>query len=626
MIDIKNQVNQGPLKKSILSSFNKHNSKKIHLVIPLIFLIVISYVSFFHHPYFFEFDGIYYLSAGEVILDGDGKNVKMFNAPVGGPVIYATLNSFFDDGFNLLKIISIVCGTGIVFVSYYIFKNIFDYKIALLAQLFVAVNPRLHILSIEAMNDILPIFLVTVSLYFITKKNIKLYDLIIIGGVLGVASTIRFQPIFVLIAILIYLFVMKTEVKKKIKSIFVVCLTLIILFSPLLIYNFTTHEKLFDNNANFYLLGGMKFQTPEIRTELIELIETDSPTNLFLDVNLFFKNYFYNLFYHHPNLLFNFDGATSFSIIPLKVFVFIGMIPILSSIIYLTRIKINKNNLITLLLSFSVTLIIISLWGEISHHFFALIAVPILSISILNFQNIKKEILPIIILLPVFISLISIIPLGIDRLLPLIFSISLLNAIFFLNIFPRKIFSNKKFQSEKFQKIITISAICIIALILFSNIIYSYFSVKALLYESDFEERGKKFKEIGEILSKQPGIEESYVMTGHNAYAYYANSKMIYAGFFEGDKDDSLNSYILRENWSDFDIWYSNVHSIPINKYLKYEIKPDYLIVESISNKGEILEILLNPDDPRIPPNFEKFYESNKKDIIIYRIVHNSQG
>ena len=166
-------------------------------------MITISFVSFTYHPYWFEFDGIYYLKAGETIIDGDGNNVKMFNAPIGGPIIYATINSIIDDGFNLIKIISIISGTGIVSISYYVFRNIFNYKIALLGQIFVAINPRLHILSIEAVNDILPILLMAISLYFITKREIKIQDVIIAGTLLGIGSMIRFQPILVLITILV---------------------------------------------------------------------------------------------------------------------------------------------------------------------------------------------------------------------------------------------------------------------------------------------------------------------------------------------------------------------------------------------------------------------------------------
>jgi 4-amino-4-deoxy-L-arabinose transferase-like glycosyltransferase len=589
-------------------------------------LITISFVSFTYHPYWFEFDGIYYLKAGETIIDGDGNNVKMFNAPIGGPIIYATINSIIDDGFNLIKIISIISGTGIVLISYYVFRNIFNYKIALLGQIFVAINPRLHILSIEAVNDILPISLMAISLYFITKREIKIQDVIIAGTLLGIGSMIRFQPILVLITILVFLLIKRNTIRKRISNILIISMAFIIIFSPLLFYNYTTHDKLLDNDTNFYLLGGMNFQSSEVRDQLIESIISETPVNFFQDLDLFLKNYAYNLFYHHPNLLFNFDGTSNFSIIPLQSIHFLGMIPVLFSIIYLLKIKLNKINLIIPSIFFIITFITILVWGEITHHFFALIIIPIITLSLLNIKNLDDRIIPLLILFPVFFISISIIPLGVDRLLPIIFSISILNALFFMKIIPEKIFRKNMIKNSVFQNKSTYIILMIITVIILLNITYSYLSIQQLLYENDAEERGKKFKEIGDILSKQPGIENSYIMTGHNAYAYYSNSKMIYAGFFEGDENDSLNSYIIRKNWSDYDILYSNVHSIPINRFSEHEIVPDYLVVEYLNRDGKILEILSNPKDPRIPTNFEKLYQSNERGIIIYKINHNIEN
>jgi hypothetical protein len=609
----------------MLNSINFRKNKN-PIIITLIFLITISFVSFVYHPYWFEFDGIYYLKAGEAIISGDGNNVKMFNAPIGGPVIYAIINSIMDDGFNLLKIISIVSGTGIVLISYYIFRNIFNYKIALLGQIFVAINPRLHILSIEAVNDILPILLMAISLYFITKREIKIQDVIIAGTLLGIGSMIRFQPILVLITILVFLLIKRNTIRKRISNILIISMAFIIIFSPLLFYNYTTHDKLLDNDTNFYLLGGMNFQSSEVRDQLIESIISETPVNFFLDLDLFLKNYAYNLFYHHPNLLFNFDGVSNFSIIPLQSIHFLGMIPVLFSIIYLLKIKLNKINLIIPSIFFIITFITILVWGEITHHFFALIIIPIITLSLLNIKNLDDRILPLLILFPVFFISISIIPLGVDRLLPIIFSISILNALFFMKIIPEKIFRKNIIKNAVFQNKSTYIILMIITVIILLNITYSYLSIQQLLYENDAEERGKKFKEIGDILSKQPGIENSYIMTAHNAYAYYSNSKMIYAGFFEGDENDSLNSYIIRKNWSDYDILYSNVHSIPINRFSEHEIVPDYLVVEYLNRDGKILEILSNPNDPRIPTNFEKLYQSNERGIIIYKINHNIQN
>ena len=46
---------------------------------------------------------------------------------------------------------------------------------------------------------------------------------------------------------------------------------------------------------------------------------------------------------------------------------------------------------------------------------------------------------------------------------------------------------------------------------------------------------GTELKLIGEVLSQQPNIENSYVMGNDWALIYYSQSKLLYADFVEGD-------------------------------------------------------------------------------------------
>ena len=55
------------------------------------------------------------------------------------------------------------------------------------------------------------------------------------------------------------------------------------------------------------------------------------------------------------------------------------------------------------------------------------------------------------------------------------------------------------------------------------------------------QQAGKYSKEIGDILSKQPDIENSYVMTRILSYAYYADSKHIHTDFMAGMKNDTVH-------------------------------------------------------------------------------------
>jgi len=147
---------------------NKYSRTKYSLLITICFFIITAYVSFFHHVYWtiFDQDGLIYLVGGKQILNGDATNVQFVNAGPGGPVLYGVLDSIFHDGFFVVKLVSLLSGTGIVFFSYYIIKNIFDEKIALVGQLFIAFNPWFSILSTQALNDLLPIFLSMVEYIF----------------------------------------------------------------------------------------------------------------------------------------------------------------------------------------------------------------------------------------------------------------------------------------------------------------------------------------------------------------------------------------------------------------------------------------------------------------------------
>ena len=147
----------------------KNFFEKFSLIITFGFLIITTFVSFFYHDFWtiFDQDGLIYLSAGQQILEGTGANVSLPNSGPAGPVLFALLENFTQNGLYATKIISIVSGTSIVFFSYHVFRNIFNYKIAILSQLFIAFNPWVGILSISSLNDLAPISLAICSVYFI---------------------------------------------------------------------------------------------------------------------------------------------------------------------------------------------------------------------------------------------------------------------------------------------------------------------------------------------------------------------------------------------------------------------------------------------------------------------------
>ena len=81
------------------------NFQRIPIIITLTFFVLALYIALANHNYWtFDIDGQYYLEMGKEILHGEGENVLIPNAGIGGPVLSALLDELVNDGFNLLKL------------------------------------------------------------------------------------------------------------------------------------------------------------------------------------------------------------------------------------------------------------------------------------------------------------------------------------------------------------------------------------------------------------------------------------------------------------------------------------------------------------------------------------------
>ena len=157
--------------------------------------------------------------------------------------------------------------------------------------------------------------------------------------------------------------------------------------------------------------------------------------------------------------------------------------------------------------------------------------------------------------------------------------------------------------------------------------------ISELFSDKKYEHSSMEFLEIVDLLKKQPGIENSYVMSDLVNYAYYSGSKFLYTDFRSGQSSDSINDFIHRKNWSDFDLHISNIHSYPRDKHGLLEPIPDYVIYHNIpydDNNPHYqkpstyfdISILGHPDNEEIPSNFELLYKSDKTLTVVYKIYH----
>ena len=595
---------------------NQINSKidcfyknKFPLLITFGFFISMSYIAFFHHPIWHEADGIYYLNYGRAILEGSGNDVQIANGQIGAPILFAFLDSIFHDAFSIQKIIAILGGCGIVLSSFFITKNIFNYKVAILTQLFIAFNPILHYVSIQALNELLPVFIIFTSLYFITKPELRFFDYLIIGLLLGLSSIFRLQAILVLFPILIFILLRNKKIAKNALNVLIVGIFFLLAFSPQILYNYSTHGVILDTMPNYYIGNVYTFQNPDWHNEIFSQNYTDIYSIITLDSDLFLKNYFYNLFLHNFDRLFNFGFGSFDNISIIPAIPILGILFFLGGLIYL----------------------------------------------IYNKKFFPKNFLPLLLLPLFYLPIISILPLYRSyQLLPMWLPIIIICVLFIVYVVP-KVFSTKQNYLEKIsfrknQKLNLLPIILIIFICLL-NLGVTYKLIDSTFYGNNFSTLENEFTNISqsrlisdqasydiilisEILKTQPGIEESYVMANVPNYSFYSHSNFIYAEFSEGNLDDTILDYVSQKNWSEFEIVVSDIFSFPPDRLNKYQAFPNYLIYQPYSlppnttwyDKGAAtkkLDILLNPDDSRIPSNFEFLYKSDTANIVVYKIHGN---
>jgi hypothetical protein len=640
---------------NIQETFTNNFSRKIPIYLAIIYFGIVIYISFFHHPYWFSDDGVLYFWWGDQILQGNGENVEIFDSPPGGSIIHAALNYLIQDAFISGKIISIFSGLGIILLSYYITNNFFNRNIALLTQLFFVFNPRILFLSVEAVNELLPIFFIMISFYFITKKEFSQKDVILSTVFLGISSMLRSQSLPIFLGLFAYLLIREKQNFTKFKYPLLCLFFFFLTISPLMFYNYTSHGVFLEGNSDWYAVIYYEYQTPEWR-ELVEAnLVSESrqfQVSMLADFNLFLKNYFYNLFFHNPNLLFNFNTFSNISLI--SAIPFISLIPVFGGFLYSIKFKLNKLNIYVLISTILSSIFAILFFGDFTIHYFAIFIIPMISLGILNFKYISKSFSILIFISTIYWIIISIAKLGQPyQLLPVIITTSILSSLFFIEFLPNLKLTKSHLSVSQKNKLKNFSLL-LIFLILMSQTIFAGKFLETHLYSYDVLEssnietydlqkildafnlnhlppRGSEYFELGTFLSNQPDIDESYIMTRWLPIAYYADSKLVYTTFTEGKSGDGLNTFISRENWSDFDMYVSNRYSNPSDRHNLLEIIPDYLVYQKLSERHypyndttQVYDLMIlgNPNDPNIPENFEFVYKSNQGEFFVYKIHH----
>ena len=600
------------------------------IIVVIIFFICTSYVAFVVDNPSLDHLIIDYYYAGQQTLYGDRESVYLASTPIGWSVLLASADSIVNDVFITAKLFSVFFATGILVLSFFIIRNIFDKKLALLVQTILAVTPFFHVEAILTHSEMLPVFLIFLSFYFITKKKLSGRDLILCGIFLGLATMLRYQAALVAISCLPFFLIQYKKI--HLSKILLFLIFFIAAVSPLLIYNFVTFGTFIESDPSLYFTAfDQVVEDPEWGKTFAER-SGGVDSNMFLEVDKnFIQNYFHNLFVSNPHRIFQFThDIQNWSTIPFFQYVTIPII--LGGAITVFNRHIEKKEII-FLVAISFTILVLLIMSGYTEYFFASIIIPVLILGIRSIKRIEQNVLPLLIIPVCFFIMISIVTIKHPfDLFGILLIPATLTALFILKGIPKII----QFKQSPGKKTIHVKIIIIfiISIIIVSNLIFSYELQAMLLFSDNFDWKdifrshnyelsaASEMKEIGEMLSKEPDIENKYIMTDGNGFAYYANSKYVFVQFKEGPKDTTIMEYVTRQGWSDFEIAFSNIECIPNDRYNIHNPLPDYLIYLDKQNKVPSLRVLKNPDDPSIPNNFELLYENDKSGIFVYKIKY----
>ena len=131
----------------------------------------------------------------------------------------------------------------------------------------------------------------------------------------------------------------------------------------------------------------------------------------------------------------------------------------------------------------------------------------------------------------------------------------------------------------------------------------------------------KKFEinTISQILLNDSDIKEKYIMSNTSIFSYNTDSNYVYAHFRESTNSDSIEQYILRESWSQYDMIFSDIGSVPRDRNNLIVQVPNYLIYLT-NEKKDNLPWIIDMLERDTSNNFEKIYDSNQTSTVAYRI------
>ena len=278
----------------------------------------------------------------------------------------------FLDYVNFYRISSVIISTITIIPIYFISSNFFGKHLGLLGAALFAFEPRLMINSTMIMNEPIFILLITLIILLFFYRNSK--NLIIVFGLIALATHIRYESLIFIIPASILFFLNSGKDFKDFQKYFLAIFVFLIILIPFLALNYFVTGQ--DGISNHYLSAVIQ--------DYDQLVESDFSNNVYLnekidDEN---KNYDYIL-----NGLSNGIKFLGYSLVP----IFILLIPYGIFCIFKERNFIK--NVIIILSIFMILPAIYAYMNGFNDIRYLFILYPIFSfLSLFTLQKIKNKI------------------------------------------------------------------------------------------------------------------------------------------------------------------------------------------------------------------------------------------
>jgi hypothetical protein len=244
--------------KTILSMKSFSNTKYVLLYLFLLSLLLRILIYFLIPSlYGLTSDSIgYYLSA----VNGVNHGVFSTYWPPGFPILISIFLIMFKNyTIPILTIFLIVIGSLSGLLAYYISLKLFKNRLAaLLAFLFICIQPSFLIHSPQLLSDIFAVMIMGISIYYMLKdyENHNRKISLLLGVIIGFLVLIRPDYIFMIIIYFLLVLISNNLLKIKVEKIALFIMALMLTLTPWLIYtDIIIGEPVISTNGgvNFYI-------------------------------------------------------------------------------------------------------------------------------------------------------------------------------------------------------------------------------------------------------------------------------------------------------------------------------------------------------------------------------------